>query len=324
MKVSSWPILGQSKAVHFFEKLLSYEQQQPGSLGGAYILSGPVGSGKTTLLEHFFAKLAEISETATNAYEISELRRLADKKEISVSQTRDFNRRLMLSSFGKGYRVGLVIGAEDLSIEAANALLKTLEEARSGLMIFLLTSDLDRLLKTVVSRSQIINLRSVPSELIYDWLIETHGVGRTQAKHLSRLSHGQPGRALELAQNVKQLEAHLQPLRFFCQAFSLSLAERWQVIGKLLSTAKGVESAERALEILTAWKLGARDLRLLILQQPNLVVHTLLLQELETVGKRLSLQDIYELEHSLTTAVSYLRANVNPKLVLEQAMMNLP
>lgn len=324
MKPITWPIIGQTKAINFFEKLLAYEQTTPGALGGTYIMSGPTGSGKATLLGHFLKIFGEISETITEVYEVATLGLLPEKKEISVSQARDFNRRLTLSSFGRGYRIGVITDAEHLSTEAANALLKTLEEARVGVMVFLLTSSAERLPATIRSRGQITYFFPVSSGSIYEWLVETHHINRSKAKDASRLAIGQPGRALQLATEKKIIEETLVPMKVFSQAFSVSLAERWQESEKLLKSQKGVSAAHEAERILQIWRLGVRDLRLLQLQQPALVIYAPLEQELATVSKRLSIKEVQRLDDLIEQALIYVRANVGPKLVLEHVLMNLP
>lgn len=324
MKSIIWPIIGQTKAINFFEKLLAYEQITPGALGGTYIISGPTGSGKTTLLGHFLKIFGEISETITEVYEVPTLGLLPDKKEISVSQARDFNRRLTLSSFGRGYRIGVITEAEYLSTEAANALLKTLEEARAGVMVFLLTSNAERLPATIRSRGQITYLFPVSSSTIYEWLVETHHINRSKAKDASRLATGQPGRALRLASERQTIEETLAPMKIFSQAFSVSLAERWQYCEKLLKVQKGILAAHEAERILQTWRLGIRDLRLLQLQQPALVIYTPLEQELVAVSQRLSTKEVQRLDDLIQQALLYVRANVGPKLVLEHVLMNLP
>lgn len=323
MKTSDWSIIGQPRAVNFFDRLLAYEKKQPGSLGGTYILSGPVGSGKQTALENFFKKLAAISQTVTGTYEVASLNLLDDKQEIGVGQAREFTQRLALSSFGNGYRLGVITQAERLSIEAANALLKTLEEARQGVMVFLLTTHVEHLPSTIASRSQIIRFQPVAVNVIYDWLVTEHGVSRPQARNLSRLTYGQPGLALRLAQDTKASETRLRGARFFCQAFSVPLSLRWQAVEKLLGAAKGSAAVEEATDIITDWRLMLRDLRLLYLQQGDLVVHLALEEELREVVRRVSWSELRRLEQSLIQGLQYLRSNVSPKLVLEQIMMNL-
>jgi NAD-dependent DNA ligase len=61
MESRNWPIIGQSKALNFFDKLLNFEEITPGRLGGSFILAGGESLGKTTVLELFICKLLKIS-----------------------------------------------------------------------------------------------------------------------------------------------------------------------------------------------------------------------------------------------------------------------
>ncbi len=318
MTSRNWSIIGQERAIRFFDKLLDYEEIHPGTLGGTFILAGSDSLGKTTALESFLDKLI-----GTNNADIAELELLPDNKEIGVGQVREFSGRIALSSFGGHYRIGVVRSAETLSLEAANALLKTLEDARDQVIIFLLTTAPDLLPATVRSRSQTITFSSVSSTVLYDWLIESIGVTRPHAKNFSRLAGGRPGIAWSLAKDKKLLEERLLPVRTFCQAVSISLPERWQLVHKLLGTIKGTEASTKTKQIILSWRLGIRDAIMLSLNRPELVTFTILEEELRQVLRRLSLADLRRFDVSLTESLKYLEANVSSKLVLEQAFMNI-
>lgn len=323
MKEHSWPIIGQNQAINFFEHLLSYEQRLPGNLGGSYILSGSTSSGRMSTLTLFLEKLSKISHSKHSVYDIARLEILSEKKEIGIAQARDFSNQMALSSFGNYYRIGIIESAEYLSIEAANGLLKTLEDARDQAIIFLITTSLDQLPTTICSRSQVISFNSVSADTMYQWLIDSHKLPRTQAKHISRLANGRPGVAVSLLKDKKVVDEHIAPVRLLCSALTSSLYERWQMIDKLLGSAKGTDAGIKANSIISHWRLGLRDILLLHLNRPELVVHTLLLDELQLATKRLSPSDIRTYDSILERALIYIRSNINPKLVLEQAMMNI-
>lgn len=326
MKTHGWPLVGQNQAIEYLEHLLAFERQQPGSLGGCYIFSGAASLGKTTVLGHFLSRLSggeAIDLQDASGADIVRLELAEERRGIGVAQAREFSGRLSLSSFAGRYRVGIIFDAETLSLEAANALLKTLEDAREQVLIFLLASAPDRLPATIVSRSQRIPFAPVPADDLYEWLIAEKGMSRPQAKNLSRLANGRPGLALRLAADKQLLEEYLAPVRLLCSAFRLSLAERWQAVGKLLGSAKGAENAAQAGRILAAWRLALRDLLLMRLNRPELVTHAFLEQELREAGKQLTLGELRRYDYRLEEASSYLAANVSPKLVLEQALMNL-
>lgn len=322
MKAHSWPIIGQNQAVRFFDHLINYEQRLPGHLGGSYVLSGITSTGKMTTLELFLEKLAKLSNN-NSVYDIARLEVLDDKKEIGVSQTRDFSNQMALSSFGGHYRIGIIRSAEQLSLEAANGLLKTLEDARDQVIIFLLTTSPDRLPATIVSRSQVISFNPVASDIIYQWLIDSHGTVRTQAKHIARLANGRPGIALSLIKDKKLLEDYISPVRSLCISLTSSLHERWQVAEKLLGNTKGIEAGQKAAAIISSWRLGLRDILLLHLNRPELLMYTLLQDELQLATRRVTPFDVRRFDTILERALQYIRSNINPKLVLEQVMMNI-
>lgn len=323
MKTQPWPIVGHNQAINFFDHLLSYEERLPGQLGGSYILSGPDSSGKMATLQIFLERLASLSRYKHSIHDIARLQIFEDKKEIGVAQTRDFSNQMALSSFGGRYRIGIIESAEYLSLESANALLKTLEDAREQAMIFLITTGTDTLPKTVISRSQIITFKPVSANSLYEWLVNTHNSARTNAKYISRLALGKPGLAVSLSKDKKLVEQQLTPVRLFCSAITLSLYERWQLVDTLLGKSKGNENAAKAHLIISSWRLGLRDMLLLHLQRPELVVHTLLQDELQLAARRLSPLDLRRFDVILKRALQYVRANINPKLVLEQVMMNI-
>lgn len=323
MKDHSWPIIGHNQAINFFEHLLSYEQRLPGNLGGSYILSGSTGSGRMTTLSIFLEKLANLSHSEHAGNDIARLQILSDKKEIGIAQAREFSNQMILSSFGSYYRIGIIESAEYLSLEAANALLKTLEDAREQVIIFLITTSPDKLPATIRSRSQIISFNSVSADIMYQWLVDSHKVVRSQAKHISRLANGRPGTAVSLLQDKKLIEEYISPVRLLCSALTSSLYERWQMVDKLLGSAKGTDAGLRAQSIISQWRLGLRDILLLHLNRPELVVHTILQDDLVLATKRLNPSDIRKYDTILERSLAYIRSNINPKLVLEQAMMNI-
>lgn len=323
MAQRTWPLIGQKNAIDFFEQTLDYEQQHPGTLGGSFILSGPTSVGKGVMLESFLSHLSRLAEGESAPADIVRLELLEEKREIGIAQAREFSGRLALSTFGGHYRIGVVHNAELLSIEAANALLKTLEDARDQVIIFLLTSSRDLLPATIRSRSQHVMFKTLPADEIYEWLIRSYNLTRPQAKNISRLSGGRPGLALKLATDKKFLEQRLVPVQILCAAFKTPLYERWQAIVKFIGNSTGAEAVAKAAEALESWRLTVRDLLLMRLNQPELVIHAFAEEELRAALRSTDMQDLRRYDGIIQQAIRYLKANVNPKLVLEQVLMNI-
>jgi DNA polymerase-3 subunit delta' len=328
MTRSDWPIIGNNEAIDFLESLLAFERLNPGSIGGTYLFTGPNKVGRNSSIEYFIRRLLGSDEqyiagTIDMWPDVFRLRRQEDKREIGVDQAREFSARLALSSFTDSYRIGIIHEAELLSPQAANALLKSLEEARDKAMIFLITEQADRLPATVLSRAQKIVFHPVANDEVYEWLINEHGLVRPLAKNLARLSDGRPGLALALARDKNLLASYLEPARFFINSFRTRLYESWKEANKFLIGHKGAAAVETAQGIINTWRGVVRDMMMTLLNQPELVRYAFLEQEIHEATKTIDLGEARRLEERLKKASTYLEANVNPNITLENILINL-
>ncbi|GAI32367.1 unnamed protein product, partial [marine sediment metagenome] len=121
------------------------------------------------------------------------------RTEISIDQIREMQHSASLPPFEGKYKVFIIDGAEHLSSEAANCLLKTLEEP-VGRVIFILLATNDKLLPaTVISRCQRLELPPLAVSEVEAALNSRWGIESQKAKLLARLSHGCLGWALSAA-----------------------------------------------------------------------------------------------------------------------------
>lgn len=101
-------------------------------------------------------------------------------------------------AFG-GYRVAIIDIADDLNRNAANALLKVLEEPPAKTLLLLLAEAPGRLIATIRSRCRRIDLRPVPDEKIMRWLVDINAVLEDDAAVIAQYARGRPGYALRVA-----------------------------------------------------------------------------------------------------------------------------
>lgn len=120
------------------------------------------------------------------------------KGEITVEEARKAPEFFSKSASGGGWRVCIVDSADDLNINAANALLKTLEEPPQCGLLMLIVHAPGRLLPTIRSRCRRLSLRPPPIETTAEWLADAHGVTVQDAARAAALAGGAPGRALAL------------------------------------------------------------------------------------------------------------------------------
>ncbi len=164
-----------------------------------------------------------------------------DKQQISVDQIRAMNDFLNLSRSFKGQRVVLVSEAERMSLNAANSLLKSLEEPADNSVIILLTSQISSLLATIRSRCQIMLLPTPDRKQILDWLknhpennkIDPSDIHKN-IQHAIQLSQGRPLAALDLLTSNKEIIANRAALlkdivEIVMEHISLvDVAKKWQ------------------------------------------------------------------------------------------------
>ncbi|OUR61333.1 hypothetical protein A9Q74_09185 [Colwellia sp. 39_35_sub15_T18] len=104
---------------------------------------------------------------------------IAEKTSLGVDEVRYANSFLQKTAQLGTYKTVLIAHSELMTIAAANALLKTLEEPTDNSIIVLLTDDIERLLPTIVSRTRVLNIRPVVGQALMKNLAETEGSALT-------------------------------------------------------------------------------------------------------------------------------------------------
>jgi len=192
----------------------------------AVLLHGPQGVGK----ERFAAALAAALFCADRGQSLTAcgscpecalsragshpdlywLRPLEDKKSISVDQVREACEQLGMTSMRRGYRIAIVAPAQAMTINAQNALLKTLEEPAPRTLLVLITARPSGLLATLRSRCQRIEIARPPANDAVAWLAVE--LGHAVPPGLLDIAGGAPLRAVELAPHFDALEAQMTGL----------------------------------------------------------------------------------------------------------------
>jgi len=192
----------------------------------ALLLQGPAGIGKGQFAAALAAALVcsgrgarleacgacgECALTRAASHpDLHWLRRAEDRKTISVDQVRELAERLSMTSMRRGRRIAIVTPAHAMTINAQNALLKTLEEPAAGTLLVLVSSRPSAILPTLRSRCQRVELARPGEDLARAWL--TGELGTEPPARLLELAHGAPFRALELAPHAAALDGQMSDL----------------------------------------------------------------------------------------------------------------
>jgi DNA polymerase-3 subunit delta' len=185
-----------------------------GRMPHALLLTGQTGLGKTAFSNYLAQQLLCEDRTASSApcgecpgcvqftagthpdfYPVCPEE---DASVIKVDQIRLLSEKLSLSSHRGGLKVVILNPADSMNLNAANSLLKTLEEPSDNTVLVLISARPAQLPATVRSRCQQLRIVAPDSQVALDWL-EAQGHGEAAQTYL-QLAHGAPLEALKQAQ----------------------------------------------------------------------------------------------------------------------------
>ena len=335
--MAAWKIQGQDHITAALDRSLRQDR-----LAHAYLLVGPPQVGKTTLALQLAQAVNCLSDHGRPCGSCRQCQRVErglhsdvqmvaparDKStgrtrtEIGIDQIRALERMAALGPYEGTCRVFIIDGVERLSPEAANALLKTLEEPPSRVLLLLLTAEEEGLLPTIRSRCQRLELRPLPEETLVALLSGEHSVGLDDARLLARLSGGRLGWAIAAATDPRVLQERERRLEGLLAVLEGGLERRFR-FAQELGQQFGRDRAA-AMEVLGFWLLWWRDLLMLKEGAPELVVnldHQLLLEE---KAQQLPDDRIGDVVREVVATMERLEQNANPRIALDTLMLALP
>ena len=324
-----WQVIGQGKIL----SLLDYSLKTD-AMAHAYLLVGPRHVGKGTLAINLAQALnCDGSELpcgqCRSCQRILEGKHadvtpigLDSKTEIGIDDIRGLQRLANLPPYEGKYKVFIIDDAEYLSTEAANSLLKILEEPPQKVVWLLLASEEERLLPTIISRCQRLELKPVPSKRIQEVLINSYNVDADKAKLLTQLCHGRLGWAVSVLANDDILEQRSQRIAKLVSLLTASLEQRFAYAQELASHFS--QNRKAGAEILEIWLDWWRDLMLIKGGCQEAIINVDYEVALKEQASELSLSEIKGFLANLCLLQEEVSKNVNPRLAWEWLMLNVP
>lgn len=193
-----------------------------GRLPHALLISGPKGIGKATFAKAFAAQLLGANTAASARMEAGshadfmvvapeyDEKNEEFKREIGVDEARKIPEFLSKTPAEAPYRVVIVDAVDELNTNAANAILKILEEPPAQAVLLLVSHNPASLLPTIRSRCQVVNLAPLGAEDFRELMLElAPEMSPDDAQRLGELTHFSPGLALQYhdLQALKRFQA---------------------------------------------------------------------------------------------------------------------
>jgi len=230
---------------------------------------------------------------------------------IKITSIREVRRESVMSTFDGRKRIFIISRADAMGPEAANTLLKTLEEPSGDCLFVLTTSRPDVLLQTIRSRCQSIRFDPLREEEISCALVERDGIERETAELVARLSNGSYTKAIELLQE-DALEERRHVLAFVRHALGHNTLLLSQDIDRITGT-RDRERVERFLVLLLMWFRDA-----MVMEHGGSIVNEDQRDSLERFVSKFPKANLFKVLEDIEQSISLVRRNVYIKLVFYQ------
>ena len=328
MKTAFKKTIGQEQVKQLLARALENRQ-----LSHGYLFEGPVGLGKRKMAKELAAAILCPQEVApcgncnackqVEAGTHAEFRWIQGQEEgkepvVSVDMIRSLIKDIYLKPYEGEYKVYVVPEADTMTVQAQNALLKTLEEPPDHSIIILATPEPERLLPTILSRCQRLVFRPVKRETIQSYLEETKKMTADKAATLAAFANGIPDRAVEMLED----ESYQQQYKAFVQLTDSLLEKDYG-----LAIEKGAfmqRDKNQALWVLGLWQEWLRDLHMIIIGgEPDLLVHQNQQSRLRKQTASYNESMIYMSQQMMETAREDIRTHGNLAYIVESLLINL-
>lgn len=320
-------IIGHEDIVKHFKNSIEL-----GKVSHAYILNGEKGVGKKTLASVVAKSLqCETGEPDPCGKCKSCLQAESENQPdiiwinhekpnfIGVNEIRDqLVNDVSLKPYSSRYKIYIVPDAQLMNAEAQNALLKTLEEPPAYAIILLLTTNLDKMLPTILSRCLVLNFKPVEPLDVIEYLTTNLEIDITKARFCADFAQGNLGKAVRLAISTDYNELKDDSIRLLSHVQDMDMDD---IIRAVKDMAKYKLDITDYVDIMMMW---FRDILMVkISNSPN---KSIFKDEYSVMKKQASMVSYEGIEHILEAMEKLkirLEANVNFEIAMELMLLTM-
>ena len=298
----------------------------------AYILTGEAGMGRKSIARAFAMTLlcekggSEPCMSCHSCKQIlagshPDLIYLSHEKpaSIGVDDIREqVNDTIMIRPYSSYYKVYIIDEAEKMTVQAQNALLKTIEEPPSYAVMILITTNEEAFLPTILSRCVKLKLKPLRDTTVKAFLTEHLGIPEKDADIYAAFARGNLGRAIHIAssEEFKELYQKTMNLLHYVETVDISM---------LLECIREIKDQKFDLEeMLDLMQLWYRDVLMYkVTKDMNLLIFRDEYKLINEPGQKVDYTGLEKILAAIDTARTRLNANVNMELTMELLFLTM-
>ncbi|MYA60179.1 MAG: DNA polymerase III subunit [Chloroflexi bacterium] len=349
-----WQTIGNSAAITLLKGAI--DQQR---ISHAYLFTGPNRVGKRTLAVDFARALncnaqdvgvpgwadlqpdvpcgqcsacdriarsnyadVQVITSATQTSKDADAKAAQKRVMIGIDLIKDLQSDAMLEPYEGRAKVFIIDEANQMSPDASNALLKTLEEPPNSVHIILTSPSADLLPETIVSRCHLVRLRPAPNEVSEEALTTRFDVAIDEARKLAKMSMGAPGWAIAALKDPSLVDARGQSASRIIDVINYDLPARFEYSFEMSREFRRDRSL--ALDEVERWLEIIRDVAMIQNGLHQHVTYDDRIQELSELANALTPDEVAAAAGTVRRTRDALTVNALPQLAFDAMMLEMP
>ncbi len=328
-----WDIIGHEHAIDILRRTLAAQQVRH-----AYLFAGPPHIGKLLLARCFAQTLLctggpdptiapqEPCNVCLNCRkvlhdnhpDVHSIKKPADKQFITIEQIRLLQSDSVRRTLEGRRNVFIIDNAHEMNMQAANCLLKTLEEPEQDVVLLLTVSDAGMLLPTILSRVQLLPMQLLTSTRIKNALVHEWEVEPKQAELIAALAAGRMGWAIQAAADDDRLTQRKAQLDLLTKLPYAGRVQRFDLVQRISSDSEKVQT------LLELWLLWWRDMVLAANNCLDLTVNVDMRPLLKAQAAKFGTGASEGMVRAILQTMEAIAQNVNARVALEVLMLDVP
>ena len=320
-------ILGNEMVKDHFKKAIANHK-----ISHAYILTGEAGMGRKSIANAFaMTLLCEKggSEPCMSCHSCKQVMSgnhpdliyVTHEKpgSIGVDDVREqINDTIMIRPYSSYYKIYIVDEAEKMTVQAQNALLKTIEEPPAYAVIILITTNQEAFLPTILSRCVQMKLKPLKDFTIKSYLTQNLHIAEKDADICAAFARGNLGKAIHLASSDEFRE-------LFQKVMVLVKNVGTMDISMLLDCIREMKEQNFDIgEVLDLMQLWYRDVLMFkVTKDMNLLIFKDEYKMINETGEKVDYAGLEAILAAIDTARTRLNANVNMELAMELLLLTM-